>query len=92
MWSFVRGGFTPMQALRAATIVPAQHLGFDHDLGSLEVGKLADLVIMDANPLVDIGNTDEIDMVMLNGRLYDADTMNEIVTGDGEQRAAYYWE
>ena len=91
MWSFVRGGFTPWQALRAATLAPAQHLGFDNDLGSLEVGKLADLVIMDANPLEDIGNTDEIDMVMLNGRLYDADTMNEVVTGDAE-REAYYWE
>jgi imidazolonepropionase-like amidohydrolase/Tol biopolymer transport system component len=91
MWSFVRGGFTPMQALQAATIVPAQHLGFDTDIGSLEVGKLADLVIMASNPLDDIGNTDDITMVMLNGRLYDADTMNEVVTGD-ETRDAYYWE
>ena len=91
MWSFVRGGFTPLQALQAATINPARHLGFDNDLGSLEVGKLADLVIMEANPLDDIGNSDEISMVMLNGRLYDADTMNEMVTGDND-RPAYYWE
>jgi len=72
-------------------MAPAEHLGFDHDIGSLEVGKLADLVIMRANPLDDIGNTDEIDMVMLNGRLYDATTMNEVVTGD-RQRPPYFWE
>jgi imidazolonepropionase-like amidohydrolase/Tol biopolymer transport system component len=91
MWSFVRGGFTPLEALRTATSAPAAHLGFDNDIGTLEVGKLADLVIMNANPLDDIGNTDEIDSVMLNGRLYDADTMNEIVTSDDE-RPAYYWD
>jgi len=91
MWSFVRGGMSPLQALRAATITPAQHLGFATDIGSLETGKLADLVILNADPLADIRNTDDIAMVMLNGRLYDAATMNETVTGD-RMRAPYYWE
>ena len=91
MWSFVRGGFSPLEALQAATIVPARHLGFDADIGSLEVGKLADLVVLSADPMQDISNTDEIESVMLNGRLYDAATMNEIHTGD-QQRQAYYWE
>lgn len=91
IWSFVRGGFSPMEALRAATIVPAQHLGFANDIGSVEPGKLADLVVMNANPLEDISNTDDIDRVMLNGRLYDADTMNEVREGV-EQRPAYYWK
>jgi imidazolonepropionase-like amidohydrolase/Tol biopolymer transport system component len=91
MWSFARGGFTPLEALMTATVMPARHLGFANDLGTLEDGKLADLVILRANPLEDIGNTDEIEYVMLNGRLYEADTMNEVVTGDRE-RPAYFWE
>jgi imidazolonepropionase-like amidohydrolase len=91
IWSLVRGGFSPIEALTAATITPARHLGFEQDLGSLEVGKLADLVVMNSDPMDDISNTDDILMVMLNGRLYDAETMNEVHTGD-TKRAAYYWE
>jgi imidazolonepropionase-like amidohydrolase/Tol biopolymer transport system component len=91
IWSFVRGGFTPIEALATATIVPARHLGFDNDLGSLEAGKLADLVVMNSNPIDDIGNTDDINMVMLNGRLYEADSMNE-VQSSAAKRPAYYWQ
>ncbi len=91
MWSFARGGMSPLEALRAATVSPAKHLGFWNDIGSLEAGKLADLVVLDANPLDDIHNTDDISHVMLNGRLYDAATMNEEVTGDAT-RAPYWWE
>ena len=91
LWSFVRGGWTPLEALRAATINPARHLGMDADIGSLEKGKLADLVILDANPLEDIRNSDKVSGVMLNGRLYDPVTMNEVTTGNAV-RAPYYWE
>ncbi|MFT5136681.1 MAG: imidazolonepropionase-like amidohydrolase/Tol biopolymer transport system component [Arenicella sp.] len=91
MWSFVRGGFSPIEALQAATIVPARHLGFDQDLGSLEVGKLADLVVLNSNPLEEITNTDKVSMVMINGRLYEAATMNEVYSSD-KKRSAYYWE
>jgi imidazolonepropionase-like amidohydrolase len=91
MWSFARGGMDPVQVLRTATVNPAKHLGFFSDIGSLEVGKLADMVILDANPLDDIRNTDKIDMVMQGGRLYDAVTMNETITGD-RKRAPYWWE
>ncbi|OFX01504.1 MAG: amidohydrolase [Alphaproteobacteria bacterium RIFCSPHIGHO2_12_FULL_63_12] len=91
MWSFVRGGMSPLEALKAATATPATALGYIKDIGTIEKGKLADLVILNANPLDDIGNTDEIDKVMLNGRLYDAATMNEVVTGSAK-RAPYYWE
>jgi len=91
IWSFVRGGMTPLQALQAATIVPARSLGMDREIGSLEVGKLADMVILDGDPLENIRNTERVDTVVLGGRAYDADTMNEIVTGDA-QRAPYWWE
>ena len=91
MWSFARGGMSPLEVLKTATIAPAQHLGFASDLGSLEAGKLADLVILNTDPLDDISNTDDISHVMLNGRLYDAATLNEEVTGE-HVRAAYWWE
>ena len=91
MWSFVRGGMSPLQALQAATITPAEHLGYAKDIGSLETGKLADLIIIDGNPLDDIRNTDHIEHVMLGGRLYKADTMEEVLSGDSKL-APYYWE
>lgn len=89
MWSFVRGGMSPLEALKAATSTPATALGYSADIGTIEEGKLADLVILNANPLDDIGNTDEIDRVVLNGRIYDAKTMNE---EGGKPRPKYYWE
>jgi cytosine/adenosine deaminase-related metal-dependent hydrolase len=79
-----------MEALKAGTITPARALGF-RDIGSLEPGKLADLVILDADPLADIRNSDKIAKVMLNGRLYDAMTLNEEVTGT-RRRLPYHWE
>lgn len=90
MWSFVRGGWTPLQALQAATVTPAEFLGFT-DIGRLEEGMLADLVVLTANPLDDIQNTDDIEYIMLNGRMYDPVTMDEVVTGDAE-RSPYFWE
>ncbi|QQN73378.1 amidohydrolase family protein [Croceicoccus sp. YJ47] len=91
IWSFVRGGMTELEALQAATIVSARSLGMDREIGSLEPGKLADLVILDGDPLANIRNTERVDTVVLGGRAYDAATMNEIVTGDAA-RAPYWWE
>jgi imidazolonepropionase-like amidohydrolase/Tol biopolymer transport system component len=91
LWSFVRGGWTPVQALRAGTIEPARSLGMDRDIGSLEPGKLADLIVLDADPSQDIRNSNKIADVMLGGRLYDARTMNEVETGNAK-RLPYYWE
>jgi imidazolonepropionase-like amidohydrolase len=91
LWSFVRGGMTPVEALRAGTIESARSLGYDADVGSLEAGKLADLVVLDADPTQDIRNSDKISKVMINGRLYDAATLNEEVTGN-RKRPAYWWE
>ena len=91
IWSFVRGGMSELEALQAATIVPAQSLGMDREIGSLEPGKLADLVILDGNPLENIRNTERVETVVLGGRAYDAVTMNEVVTGNSK-RAPYWWE
>ncbi len=91
LWSFVRGGMSPIEALAAGTIVPARSLGMDADIGSLEPGKLADLVILDADPTVDIRNSEKVSRVMVGGRLYDSMTLNEVVTGD-RKRAPWWWE
>ena len=91
LWSFVRGGMTPMEALQAGTIAPARSLGMAKDIGSLEAGKLADLVVLDADPTADIRNSEKIHRVMLGGRLYDPLTMDEVVTGE-RKRAPYWWE
>jgi imidazolonepropionase-like amidohydrolase/Tol biopolymer transport system component len=91
IWSFARGGFSPLDALKTATILPAQKLGMEKDIGSIEAGKLADLVVLDANPLADIRNSDKISGVMVNGRLYDPMSLDEVAPGNAK-RAPYYWE
>ncbi|NQD35678.1 amidohydrolase family protein [Permianibacter sp. IMCC34836] len=78
MWMFGLGGMTPIEAIRAATITPARYLGMAKDIGSLEAGKLADLVILDGDVLADIRQSDQIHSVMINGRLYDLPSMNEV--------------
>jgi imidazolonepropionase-like amidohydrolase len=78
LWMFVQGGMTPMQALHCATIGGARYLGFDKDIGSLEKGKLADLIVLDANPLENIRNSESVHYTVVNGRVFDAATMNEV--------------
>lgn len=91
LWSFARGGMSAVAALKAGTITSAQSLGMAKDIGSIEVGKLADLVILSDDPSADIANSDNIEQVMLGGRLYDARTMNEVGTGTAA-RQPHWWE
>lgn len=78
LWAMQAGGLTPHEALQVATIHGAKAIGLQKDLGSLEAGKLADLIILDENPLTNIRHTDAIYQVMKNGRLYEGSSLDEV--------------
>ncbi|MDA0285714.1 MAG: amidohydrolase family protein, partial [Planctomycetota bacterium] len=79
MWSFVQGGMTPMQALRCGTLNGAKYLGLDGDIGSLEAGKLADLIVMEAgaDPTIEIRDSERIQWTIANGRIFESKSMSE---------------
>ncbi|WP_339713668.1 amidohydrolase family protein [uncultured Kriegella sp.] len=91
LWMLQQGGMSNMEALRAATLNGAQYIGAGNDIGSLKEGKLADLIVLDKNPLEDIRNTETVKYTMVNGRLFDTDSMNEIGNTDKE-RTKFWWE
>jgi Tol biopolymer transport system component len=91
LWMMASGGMKPHAALKAATIDSADAIGFAKDLGSLEVGKLADLIVLDANPLDDIRNSAKISQVMKNGRLYDAATLAETYPRQKPLATPWWW-
>ena len=72
------GGASNHDVLRAATIYGAEAIGFDQDIGTLEAGKLADILVLDLDPLADLRNSLSLRYVMKNGRLYEADTLDEV--------------
>jgi imidazolonepropionase-like amidohydrolase/Tol biopolymer transport system component len=88
-WMMAQGGMTNMEALKTATINAAEYIGIGKSVGSIKSGKLADLIVLADNPLEDIENTQTIEMVMANGHLYDANTMNEI---GKPERLPLWWE
>jgi len=90
-WMFTQGGMSNHDALKVATINGANYIGLGDHIGSLEEGKLADLIVIDGNPLEDIYETENVVYTMINGRLYDASTMNEI-GNHPKERMLFWWE
>ncbi len=91
MWALASGGIKPHDVLRIATLNGAQAIGLAQDLGSLEPGKLADLIVLRRNPLTDIRNTDTIRYVMKNGELFDGDTLDRILPTPRKLPALWWW-
>jgi len=91
LWGFAAGGLTPLEVIRVGTIDGARALGMDTDIGSIEPGKYADLIVLDANPLEDIHNTNTIHYVMKNGRLYEGETLNEVWPRQKSLPAMWWW-
>jgi formylmethanofuran dehydrogenase subunit A len=89
--SMAEGGMSNERILRAATVNGAKTLGLEDQIGSLEAGKLADVIVLDANPLEDITNTNTVRYTMINGRLYESLSMNEIGNYN-RPRSKFYWE
>jgi imidazolonepropionase-like amidohydrolase/Tol biopolymer transport system component len=92
MWLHALGGMREHDILRSATIVGATAIGHAADIGSLEVGKLADLQVLGKNPLDDIHNTTSIRYVMKNGRLYQADDLTEVWPRHRSLPSIYSWD
>ncbi|HEV8148928.1 MAG TPA: amidohydrolase family protein [Gemmatimonadales bacterium] len=90
LWMVGMGGMSPHDALRVATILGAESIGLGKDVGSLEPGKLADLIVLDRNPLQNLRHTSTIRYVMKNGRLYDGNTLDEVYPRR-QQAEPFYW-
>ena len=91
IWNIASGGMPRYDVLRVATIFGAEAIGAAKELGSIEPGKLADLQVLDKNPLDDIKNTNTIKYVMKNGRMYDANTMAEVWPRQKQIANLWWW-
>jgi hypothetical protein len=91
MWMLASGGMTPLEVLRCATVQGAKIIGRPDDLGAIQPGKLADLVILDKNPLDDIHNTNTIHWVMKNGELFEGDTLDQVWPEQKKLEPLWFW-
>ncbi|GLU44748.1 amidohydrolase family protein [Allomuricauda sp. NBRC 101325] len=91
LWSVASGGMKNMDALKVATIIGAEDIGLDGDIGSIEAGKLADILIMEKNPLEDLRNTNTLTHVIKNGKVYDANTLDEVAPVKKEAES-FHWQ
>jgi Tol biopolymer transport system component len=91
MWMLASGGMSPLEVLRCATVNGSKIIGRPDDLGSIQPGKLADLVILDKNPLDDIHNTNTIHWVMKNGELFEGDTLNQLWPEQKKLEPLWFW-
>ena len=91
MWNLSQGGMSNEQVLKAATIHGAEYIGMEAHLGSIEAGKLADFIVLDNDPTEDLKNMNTVIYTIINGRMYDTETMNEMGNYD-KARGKFYWE
>jgi Tol biopolymer transport system component/imidazolonepropionase-like amidohydrolase len=92
IWAMQSGGMSTHDTLRVATIFGAEAIGLNRDVGSLEPGKMADLIVLDKNPLLDIRNTDSIKFVMKNGELFEGDTLTQVWPSQKALEKQYWWD
>lgn len=92
LWMLSQGGMTPIEALQVGTINSARYLGLDHELGSIEKGKLADMIVIDGNPLDDIYQSEHVLWTILDGRVYDAFSLEELHTSSSLHRTPLFFQ